>query len=119
MHRNTCIAVSLLASCAGVGGFYKELDRVFEGSPNDPAIHYAAVTDDVVAALNKKILEGSVELQHDKNTGYLRSVLDALDVPVESQIVAMAKTSAQQVIISPKNPRTLYFNDRVSVGHVQ
>jgi hypothetical protein len=46
-------------------------------------------------------------------------VLAALHVPIESKIVAMAKTSVQQYIITPQNPRMLYFNDSVAVGFVR
>jgi hypothetical protein len=119
MRRNAWIAAGLLLSATGAAAFYEGLGDVFDGSPEHAAIHYEAVTNDAAAALNKHILDGSVELTRDENTGYLRSVLDALHVPVESQIVAMAKTSVQQAIISPHNPRTLYFNDRVAVGFVQ
>jgi hypothetical protein len=37
-------------------------------------------------------------------------------VPVESQLAVFSKTSVQARIISPLNPRTLFFNDRVVVG---
>jgi hypothetical protein len=95
------------------------LSESFEGSPGHPAIGYGRPPDDAVAALNRKIQEGWAELKYDEGTGYLRSVLEALNVPVESQIVAMAKTSVQQPIITPQNPRTLYFNDSVVVGFVR
>jgi hypothetical protein len=96
----------------------QELGGAFDGSPDHPAIQYERSTQDAVAALNRKIQDGSVDLKFDETTGYLRSVLDALHVPVESQIVAMSKTSVQQYIIGPRNPRMLYFNDFVAVGYV-
>ena len=46
-------------------------------------------------------------------------MLDALSVPVESQILVFSKTSFQAPRISPKNPRAIYFNDTVSVGWVR
>src|SRR6202044_3152424 len=50
--------------------------------------------------------------------GYLRSVLDALHVPVSSQTLVFSKTSFQFNQISPAAPRALYFNDDVYVGQV-
>lgn len=47
------------------------------------------------------------------------SVLNALDIPVESQVLVFSKTSFQAPRISPRMPRALYFNDRVSVGFVR
>src|SRR5579862_1476222 len=109
------IGVLLAGACAAA---YEELGGTFDGSLDHPAIGYKQPSNDAVAALNRKIQEGSVHLQYEENTGYLRSVLEALHVPVESQIVAMSKTSVQQNIITPRNPRTLYFNDFVAVGFV-
>jgi hypothetical protein len=85
----------------------QELGGAFDGSPDHPAIQYERSTQDAVAALNRKIQEGSLVLNFDETTGYLRSVLDALNVPVESQIVATSKTSVQQYVIGPRNPRML------------
>jgi hypothetical protein len=110
------IGVFVAAACLWAGDV---LTESFEGSPDHPAIGYGQPPNDVVAALNRKIQEGSLELTYDEGTGYLRSVLEALHVPVESQIVAIAKTSVQRAIITPQNPRTLYFNDSVAVGFVQ
>jgi hypothetical protein len=45
--------------------------------------------------------------------------LEALHIPVESQIVVFSKTSVQQHLIGPFNPRVLYFNDSVVVGWVR
>lgn len=46
----------------------------------------------------------------------LRSVLEALHIPVESQMAVFSKTSLQAPLISPDNPRTIFFNDSVAVG---
>jgi hypothetical protein len=50
--------------------------------------------------------------------GYLKSVLDALDIPASSQTLVFSKTSFQFRKISPETPRALYFNDDVYVGQV-
>src|SRR6185503_6613752 len=52
-------------------------------------------------------------------TGYLRSVLRELGVPLESQLLVYSKTSFQAPRIGPGNPRALYFNDTVAVGWVR
>jgi hypothetical protein len=56
---------------------------------------------------------------YDSIFGYLPALLKALDVPVASQVLVFSKTSFQAVRIFPHNPRALYFNDVVSVGHVR
>ncbi|HZI51128.1 MAG TPA: hypothetical protein VFE29_04850, partial [Terriglobia bacterium] len=51
--------------------------------------------------------------------GYLLSLLDALGIPLESQLLLFSKTSLQAVLIDPANPRALFFNDDVAVGWIR
>jgi hypothetical protein len=46
-------------------------------------------------------------------------VLDALNVPVDSQIAVFVKDSVQANRINIENPRTIFFNDSVAVGWVR
>ena len=46
-------------------------------------------------------------------------MLEALNVPVESQIVVFARDSVQLARITMTNPRTLFFNESVAVGWVR
>ena len=83
---------------------------------NHPKISYlTASVSDPVAQLNERIRQGQVRFDVEPSRGYLRSVLTALDVPVESQALVFSKTSFQASRIGPQNPRAIYFNDRVSV----
>jgi hypothetical protein len=95
----------------------------FDDSPFDlehPAITYAArQTTNLVDALNTRVQAGQVSLPYEDATGYLRPVLDALNVGVDSQMVVFSKTSLQQSIIQPRNPRVIYFNDSVVVAWVR
>lgn len=89
-------------------------------SPDHPAIQYRIrPTSDPVAELNRKIQAGDVELKMDGPTGYLKSVLDALDIPVESQLLVFSETSLQSEFITQQKPRAVYFNDTAAVGWVQ
>jgi hypothetical protein len=71
-----------------------------------------------IVELNRRLALDQARLVFEPQAGYLRSVLQALAVPVESQIVVFSKTSLMQKIITPQNPRTLYFNDEIAVGWV-
>ena len=55
----------------------------------------------------------------DGRGGYLQSALQALDIPVESQMLVFSATSLQARLINPGNPRALFFNDRVVLGYVR
>ena len=59
---------------------------VFVESRNHPAIAYAtAPLHDAITQLNEKLEQGSTDLAFDRETGYLRSVLDALKISHDSQ----------------------------------
>jgi hypothetical protein len=72
---------------------------------------------DRVAALNQALAQNGRTLARDPNTGYLRSVLDALGVPVDSQLLVFSKTGVQRAYTGPRNPRALYFDQSVAVGY--
>jgi hypothetical protein len=87
---------------------------------NHSAIGYTKIpATDPVARLNERLRRGEVQLEFNGPSGYLRSVLKALDIPVDSQVLVFSKTSFQAPKITPRNPRALYFNDTVSVGWVR
>ena len=73
---------------------------------------------DPVALLQKKMDAGEVELEYKPVWGYLPSLLEHLDVPIDSQGLVFSRTSAQIDRISMGNPRAIYFNDNTSVGFV-
>ena len=84
---------------------------------NHPAIqYYTGDLTDPVTQLIARIQSGATQLQFDGPQGYLRSLLDALQIPIESQIAVFSKTSLQSPRIEPHNPRTIFFNDSVSVA---
>lgn len=85
----------------------EEVIRYSEQTPNDP-----------ISQLQEKIASGEIKLQWDDKFGYLPSVLDALKVPTSSQTLVFSKTSLQRRLITPRNPRALYFNDDVYIGYI-
>ena len=104
---------------AGVAVASAQLAGVFSASPEHPAIGYPTrPTTDSVFELNDRVRYGKVQLEFSGPSGYLRSVLHALNVPVESQMAVFSKTSLQRQLINPRNPRTIFFNDSVAVAWV-
>ena len=73
---------------------------------------------DALTRLASQLERGETTLEYKEGVGYLPSLLDKLEVNIDSQTLVFSKTSLQQAIINPNNPRALYFNDEVSVGHV-
>jgi hypothetical protein len=92
MRCTLALVIGVMFSASAVAQF----DGLFDGSPEHPAIEYAdRPVRDPVAELNRKVQTGAVELKLDAAQGYLRSVLKALNVPIQSQIVVFSKTSVQ------------------------
>ncbi len=99
-------ALLLLAATAAVGPFGPI--RAEEAPAHDP-----------VAELARRLDRGEARLEYRPGSGYLRSLLEQLDINVDSQVLVFSKTSFQQAFISPQAPRAVFFNDTTAVGSVQ
>lgn len=96
------------------------LSTTFTNWINHPAVAYrSAPAGDPVNQLNDAMQTGRISLKAEGPSGYLQSLLQALNVPVESQIVLFARDSVQLARITMTNPRALFFNDSVAVGWVR
>jgi len=115
--------LALLAAIVATGAWgtlVAQRRDAFVDSRNHPAIAYGtAAISTPVTALNERLATGAATLAFDPQTGYLTSVLQALDVPVESQVLVYSPTSFQASKINQHNPRAIYFNDTVSVAWVR
>lgn len=114
------VITAALALTVAIAGKQQLGERAFSGTLDHPAIEYARRPPaDLVATLNESLADGTSRLTFDAESGYLRSLLDLLGVPVESQILVFSKTGVQRAVTSPTNPRALFFNDRVVVGYIR
>src|SRR6478672_8854132 len=102
----------LAAVAVYAGAVAAQRTDVFVANRDHPAIDYSkGAVSDRVTALNRQVRDGKVHLTFDPSTGYLRSTLEALGIPIESQVAVFAQNSFQAPRINIKNPRTLFFND--------
>lgn len=119
----TRASLALIVAAAVVGSWVALVAQrrdAFVDSRNHPAIAYGtAPVSTPVTALNERLASGAAALAFDSATGYLQSVLRALDVPIESQVLVYSPTSFQAGKIHQQNPRAIYFNDTVSVAWVR
>jgi hypothetical protein len=105
---------------ASLGAAIAQRPDAFSESRAHPAIDYnSAPVNTAINELNRKLDEGKATLTFDPNSGYLRSALDALGVPIDSQMLVYTQTSMQAPKINMQNPRAVYFNDNVSVAWVR
>ena len=92
----------------------------FGGSIDDPAIRYSTTPlNNVVVDVNRRLADGTLTFTFDDRSGYLASALEALRLPVDSQLLVFSRASLQGRRIGEQNPRAIFFNDRAALGWVR
>lgn len=117
----TLIGCALVAAVLWAGTSARaQRSGLFRGSLHDPAIAYTSgALDNAIDTLNKRVAAGTARLSFQGRSGYLQSVLAALNLPVDSQLLVFSNGSLQRRRIDPNNPRAIFFNDRVQLGWVR
>lgn len=113
-----CWVIVCLAAFGVVGTGSASAQVNFEEAP----INYNQATPaNAISRFQKKLDAGEAKLTFDRKEGrgYLPAVLDALKIPVSSQVLVFSKTSLQVKRIDPLSPRALYYNDDLYLGFVQ
>jgi hypothetical protein len=85
----------------------------------EPINYSTADAHNAVERLQERLEQGQARLTYEEGTGYLRSLLRELKVPLSSQMLVFSKTSLQRQRINPRTPRALYFCDDAYVGFCQ
>ena len=73
---------------------------------------------DPFTKLKGELEAGRVQLDTAGEKECLQSLLKVLGIPATSQMLIFSTTSLQLSLISPRNPRALYFNEHVYVGFI-
>lgn len=84
-----------------------------------PISYSLALPENVISRLQTKLDAGEKKLQFEETRGYLKSLLETLEISPSSQVLSFSRTSLQDDKISPKTPRAIYFNDQIHLGFVQ
>ena len=111
-------AISLGCCVPGADAQIAVRDQGYVPFSDAPINYRSNDLHDPVSRLQQQIASGKAALEYEPEHGYLRSVLQLLKIPVDSQTLVFSKTSFQYPKISPEHPRALYFNDDVYVGSV-
>ena len=118
MKVSPTIAIAVMTAALSGALAFAQGGSAFRLSRDHAAIQYSTrPTHDAIARLNERLDRGEVPLEFDAPPrGYLRSVLQALDIPVSSQVLVFSENSLQGKHISMPTPRAIYFNDNVAVS---
>jgi hypothetical protein len=111
MKLTSYLCLACLASLMSLQG------QGIEEYEQAPVRYSATQSQDATQAIEAKLAAGKLALPPD-DKATVRSILQEMGVPVESQVVVYSKTSLQRGLIAPKHPRALYFSDDCYIGWV-
>ena len=84
-----------------------------------PPLRYSeTAASDPIARLAGELAEGRRKIEGGGPLDRLRFILHLLEVPAESQMLVFSKTSKQNALIHPGNPRCIFYNENSYVGYV-
>lgn len=112
IHRLLPILPALLCIAATLPEpDFRELDRPpHEYRTRQPRDRFTRLKDDLES--------GRLALDQSSEKAFVTSLLAALEIPVSSQMLVFSTTSLQLRLITPANPRALYFNEEIYIGWV-
>jgi hypothetical protein len=117
------MASALLLLGIAAGATAGDPDRLRTSTRYDieyPVVNYSGpATHNRIWRLQQKMQSGEVKLAWDPKFGFLRSLLKALEIDVDSQVLVFSRTSLQVEHINAHTPRAVYFNDDTYIGFVQ
>lgn len=83
-----------------------------------PHNYWQRTPSDRFAKLKADLASGSVVLDASSEKAYLLSLLRSLGISPATQTLVFSTTSLQLSLISPRNPRAVYFSEDVYIGFI-
>ena len=110
-----CLPILILCLAANVATVAGASEVTFDQPPHD---YWKRPLADRFTRLKNEVESGRLSLEADGEKAFLLGLLKALDIPASSQMLVFSTTSLQLRLISPVNPRALFFNEDVYVGFI-
>ena len=112
MLRILPLLIFLLTAFEGIAAAeYPAIDQ-------PPHSYWQRPLTDRFTRLKTEIEAGRLVLETSTEKAFLASLLRALEIPATSQMLVFSTTSLQLRLITPANPRALFFNEDVYVGYI-
>ena len=113
------MSIGLRATLIGVAGAAVALAQPDILDIDQPPHNYRQrVPQDRFTRLKAAFESGQIAVDQSSEKAFVLSVLKTLEIPASSQMLVFSTTSLQLSLISPANPRALYFNEDVYLGYV-
>ena len=116
--RNTVVAFFLLVACNIMTGATPTALKKYSDFDQPPHDYWKRTPNDRFSKFKVALEAGTVKLDASSEQSFLLSLLRALEIPPTSQMLVFSTTSLQLSLISPRNPRAIYFNEDVYIGYV-
>ena len=113
MFNSCAIFLLLWTTASGV-----ESTVAYDEFEAPPHSYFERVPRDPFSQIKAGLESGKISLDRSSEKAFVVSLLEALDIPVSSQLLLFSTTSLQLSLISPSNPRALYFNEHTYLGWV-
>jgi hypothetical protein len=84
----------------------------------EPIRYSDARTHDSLTLLTEELEQGNIALKGETPLERMREVLALLKIPEASQVLVFSKTSKQNSLINPWNPRAIYFSSSAYAAYV-
>lgn len=109
------IAFAILLSISALQASERNAHADLDAAPH---FYWDTQPQDRFTRLADAIQGGRATLPPGDELTTLQHLLDALEIPVSSQLLVFSATSLQSGLINANRPRAIYFNDDTSVGYV-
>ncbi len=109
----TTLLLLLGIALAGV-----EAQPSFRDFDQPPHNYSTRVPVDRFTKMKAALESGELTLDRSSEQAFLVSLLKALNIPASSQLLVFSTTSLQLSLISPVNPRAIYFNEDIYIGYI-
>ena len=83
-----------------------------------PHNYHTAPLKDRFTRLKADLESGRIPLDRTGEKAFVLSLLKALDIPATSQMLVFSTTSLQLRLITPQNPRAIFFNEDLYLGYI-
>ena len=83
-----------------------------------PHLYRQRTPADRFSRMKADLESGRIALDRTSELAFLKSLLRELEVPMSSQMLVFSTTSLQLRLISPSNPRAIFFSDDIYIGYI-
>ena len=101
-----------------IAGVHLAVGQTYQDFDQPPHRYFERTPTDRFTQLKAGLESGQIALDRTSEKAFLLSLLKLLHIPVSSQMLVFSTTSLQLSLISPSNPRALYFSEDLYVGYI-